>query len=96
MDKRIHLIFSDDGKYVEPSHGESILSALLRHKVEISHSCGGMGTCGTCRIIVENSVETISERNELEQEMANERGFSPAERLACQTHVFADLKIKIP
>ncbi|MCB0390215.1 MAG: (2Fe-2S)-binding protein [Bdellovibrionales bacterium] len=73
-----------------------LLDILQNHKIEISHSCGGMGTCGTCRVIVQSEVEKLPPRNEVEQEMAVDRGFSAEERLSCQLYVKEDLEIKIP
>jgi 2Fe-2S ferredoxin len=75
---------------------KSLLQHLLNQKLEISHSCGGMGTCGTCRVIVLEGLEELGSRNEVEQEMASDRGFEAVERLACQNQWHAKLKIKIP
>ncbi len=63
---------------------ESLLEVALNNKVDIAHSCGGMGTCGTCRVEIESSIIELPERNEIEQEMANDRSFTPELRLACQ------------
>ena len=74
----------------------SVLETLLKCEVDISHSCGGMGTCGTCRIEVLSALDSLEERNEIEVEMASAREFRPSERLACQLTVCHGLKIKIP
>jgi ferredoxin, 2Fe-2S len=75
---------------------ESLLEIVLDHSIDISHSCGGMGTCGTCRIEILEARHELVEMNEIEREMALERGFLPQERLACQTRPIPGLKIRIP
>ena len=56
-----------DDKIVPASQGDSILDAILKAKIEIDHSCGGMGTCGTCRIYVTSGLDKFAERGELEK-----------------------------
>lgn len=74
----------------------SVLELALENAIELSHSCGGMGTCGTCRVILVDPPEDIEERNELELEMAQDRNFEKNERLACQLMARNGLKIRIP
>jgi 2Fe-2S ferredoxin len=76
--------------------GRTVLDVALRRRVEILHSCGGMGSCGTCRIYVESDLKDLPPRSEIEEEMASDRGFSEDERLACQTHCYLGLRIRIP
>ena len=79
---------------VKARPGQSILQALLDSKIEIDHSCGGNGTCGTCRIFIQQGLEKLKPRNEIESEMAQERGFQSHERLSCQTLAVADTEIR--
>ena len=78
------------------SESDSVLSALQKARVKIPSSCGGMGTCGTCRIEAVDSLHLIDEPNEIEIEMARERLFKEHERLACQVCPRAGLKIRLP
>jgi 2Fe-2S ferredoxin len=96
MEKKIRLDIENSGQIVHMSQDESVLQAMLRTKQEIPHSCGGFGTCGTCQIIVQEDPDSLPERNEIESEMANDRGFKKSERLACQLIPNKNLKIKIP
>ncbi len=75
---------------------ESVLDCALANGVELHHSCGGMGSCTTCRILVESDLSRLPERNEIEQEMAEMKGFRPEERLACQLKPFDQLIARIP
>lgn len=81
---------------VQASQGSTILEALLAADVEIDHSCGGMGTCGTCRIFVEKGLETFEEPGEAESEIRNDRQFKTNERLSCQNMVQQGLVIRKP
>jgi 2Fe-2S ferredoxin len=85
-----------DQKIVQASQGQSILETLLENHIEIDHSCGGMGSCGTCRVFVQAGLEQFSPRNELEQAIAEDRGFAENERLSCQNLVKPGLVIRKP
>ncbi|HVK61632.1 MAG TPA: 2Fe-2S iron-sulfur cluster-binding protein [Bdellovibrionales bacterium] len=88
---------SDGEKPVEAgfSGDISLLELALRENLPISHSCDGNASCGTCRVVVLNDIE-LPGRNDLEQDMADDRGFKSHERLACQVLAKAGLKIRIP
>lgn len=88
--------FYVENHVVEARPGETILQAIIRHPLEIDHSCAGFGTCGTCRIFVDQGLDGLESRNDLEQEMALDHGFADNERLACQCEVISDLKIRRP
>lgn len=75
---------------------ESLLESLLRNKVDIGHSCEGMGSCTTCRVVIRSELSEIELPNEIELERINERGFAKEERLACQIAPVIGLIIEIP
>ncbi len=88
--------------YIEPAQilieakaGETVQEALLRHKIDIGFSCGGVGTCTTCLVKVVSDLNLLPERNELELERAAERGLALNERLSCQIYPHVNLKIEI-
>ena len=91
-----YLTLLPTGRLVPLSHDQTVLECLLSHGIAINHSCGGNGTCGTCRIYIPNFRDLSLHRNELEQEMAIDRGFSESEKLACQTEVADKMRIQIP
>lgn len=80
----------------EIEDADSVLQVALKNKIEIAHSCGGMGSCTTCRVIVESPLEELPPRNELEQDIADMRGFHPAERLSCQLPPASGMVVRIP
>lgn len=91
LDKSISRQIIDEG-----GDENSMLQWLLQNQIEVSHSCGGMGTCGTCRILILEGQELLNSRNPIEEEWASERQLPPQERLACQTTVCGGVKILIP
>lgn len=80
----------------EITNQKSLLELALENGVEIAHSCDGNGTCTTCRVVVEKGLERLPERNEIESEVVDGRGFKPEERLSCQMIPVAGLEILVP
>jgi ferredoxin, 2Fe-2S len=74
---------------------QNLLDLLNANKIRISQSCGGFGTCTTCRIFVQKNLAAFEKRTELETERAAERNFSDVERLACQCEISESAEIKI-
>ena len=73
-----------------------VLDLLNAKKVGIDQSCGGFGTCTTCRFFIRKGLRSFSERTEIEKERADERDFLENERLSCQTTIFDSAEIEIP
>lgn len=93
----IYINFLPDDRNVPVSQGDqSILDVALRGGIEVDHTCGGHGTCGTCRVEVLEGLQNLPARSDIELEMAQDRGFSENERLACQIPPVAGLSLRIP
>ncbi len=90
------IVFQPLDRTCEIQNAESVLEVALSNEIEISHSCGGMGSCTTCRVIVESPIKDLPPRNELEQDIADMRGFAAEERLACQLPPAPGLVVRIP
>lgn len=98
---RENFIRWESSKCRTKTSGEmSLLDLLIADDQPINHTCGGNGTCGTCRVIIVSEGKALSERGEIELEMATDRGFMPTERLACQLSaqevLGADVTLDIP
>ncbi len=74
-------------KCVDIKANESILSASLRAGILHYHVCGGNAKCSTCRILVLEGLEHLSERNQKELALVKDYNLPPEIRLACQTTV---------
>ncbi|MGE3974074.1 MAG: 2Fe-2S iron-sulfur cluster-binding protein [Bdellovibrionales bacterium] len=90
------MIFLPSKKSIEFRDGESVLELAIAHKVRLAHSCGGMGSCGTCRVFVRSDLNKLSPRTDIEVEMSKDRQFVENERLACQTKAFDGLIVEVP
>lgn len=91
---KIHYETEDRDLKAKP--GDNLLKICLKNKVPINHTCEGMASCGTCRVIVTSDLQTLPKRNFLEQDMAEDRNFARHERLACQMDLEEDLTFKLP
>lgn len=75
---------------------ETVLQLANRVGIHLNQTCGGFGTCGTCRVLVIEGLEKLGPRNEVEAEIAEDRKFSDAERLSCQMYPLDGLVLQIP
>jgi len=88
----IHFI--PDSKTVEVLENENIRDVALRAGIPIAHVCEGKGRCSTCRILILEGHENCSDRTEKEQDVADFVAFSQDIRLACQTTVTGNVKVR--
>ncbi|MBK9293622.1 MAG: (2Fe-2S)-binding protein [Oligoflexia bacterium] len=75
---------------------KSILEVALNNNIALNHSCGGMGSCTTCRVKVTKGLEKLKPPNEIEQEHIQAREFAKNERLSCQTDAVDGVEVEIP
>ena len=75
---------------------ESVLEVGLKAGIDIGHSCGGMGSCTTCRVFIEEHRDPLPERTDLESEIVEGRDFKNHERLACQLPPAAGMVVRVP
>lgn len=90
------IIYDTDKKGLTPDREDNLLELCLNNKIELCHSCEGMASCGTCRVIITSDPSLLPERNSLEQDMASDRGFKDNERLACQLPLNTNFRFKLP
>lgn len=92
--KTLHIV--GQTKTISFRSKENLLTILNANKISINQSCGGNGSCTTCRVIIHSPSEYFSERTEIEAERALERDFTRQERLACQAELLESAIIEIP
>jgi 2Fe-2S ferredoxin len=92
--KPISFKIYPENAVIRASHGQTVLSSLLEAKISINHSCGGMGTCGTCAVTVLEGFEKLGEKTEQEKEISDDRKWGIRERLCCQIIAHQDLVLK--
>jgi ferredoxin, 2Fe-2S len=93
-DKKIHFFPMDISAPI--GRASSVLEVALRANVDIGHSCGGMGSCTTCRVFIDVHHEPLPERGELELEITEGRGFAENERLSCQLPPQDGMVVRVP
>jgi len=93
MPEPIHQVtFQPDNITVDVyRHGENLLRVAMAAGVHINASCGGNGTCGKCKVIIDQG-KVESEHSEKLSDEQWQQGY----RLACRTQVIDDLTITIP
>ncbi len=83
--------FTPQNKLVRVPKGTDLLSAAIKAGIVLAASCGGVGLCGKCRIVVEKGTFK-SEASPLVGEEDRKNGIV----LACETIVEGDLEVRIP
>lgn len=92
MEYRITI--EPQGTRVKAREGEDLLSLLSEAGIEIESVCGGVGSCGKCRIRVlkgKTNHPTPEEKDHLSKEQLD-----AGERLACRVYPRSDLAIEVP
>ena len=89
-----HIKFLPDDQEVEVKEGETILLAGLRGNIPHAHLCGGSARCSTCRVIILEGLENCAPRSADEQAIADMLKFDSNVRLACQTVVTGNVKLR--
>lgn len=66
--------------------GQTLLEIALGHDIDLNHNCGGVCSCTTCHIYVEQGMEFIDEMSKREKDFINTVGIARVNsRLACQS-----------
>ena len=88
----ISILINDDKK-IATEPGGKLLTALADQEIYISSACGGGGTCGQCRVVVNEGGGSILPT---ERSLINNVEARAGVRLSCQVPVKHDLKIHVP
>ncbi|MGC8817184.1 MAG: 2Fe-2S iron-sulfur cluster-binding protein, partial [Candidatus Hadarchaeum sp.] len=59
--EKTKIVFLPDGKSVEAEAGTNILEAAKKVGITLESVCGGKGTCGKCRVVIEAGKESLNE-----------------------------------
>jgi uncharacterized 2Fe-2S/4Fe-4S cluster protein (DUF4445 family) len=99
------VIFQPSGRRGEVEKGKTLLESAQALGVDLEAICGGKGTCGKCKVRVEEGyfekdnidsrMAHVSELTEVEQKFIKEAD-GPNIRLACSSQVRGDVKIFVP
>jgi len=102
---KIRVNFQPSGRRGEVERGTTLMKAAQQLGVDLEAICGGKGTCGKCKVRIE---EGYFEKDAMDSRMSHLSPLSPAERkfikpgdgpntrLACSSHVLGDVKVFVP
>ena len=89
--KKYQVKFFPSGKSIKVPSGYKLHQAILDCGLTIDSSCGGVGTCGRCRVkVLKGSVS--SKKTKFINEKDKKEGFV----LSCLAKVKSDLEVEIP
>jgi len=88
---KFNIRFLPDDITVPVNEGTSILEAALAAGVNINTRCGGMGTCGSCRVWLKEGKASSKHTAGID-----EADFKRGLRLACQTRAAGDITVEVP
>jgi len=91
-----NIYYLPDDREVETATAETILQASLRAGIPHAHACGGKARCSTCRVIILAGLEHCNPRNAKEKNLTERLRFGPEIRLACQTRITGNVKLRRP
>lgn len=86
------------GKTFECERGANLRQILLQHNIELYNgnsaliNCRGIGSCGTCAVMIEGEVSEANWRDRTRRSLpphSSKRNL----RLACQTRVLGDVSV---
>ncbi len=83
----------NDDKTLQTKPGGKLLTSLSDQGIILSSACGGGGSCGQCRCIINEGGGSILPT---EKGQINNRDAKQGVRLSCQVPVKRDMKIKVP
>lgn len=89
--EKCRIVFQPMNKDIEVNKGENLLNAARKAGVNIDSPCGGKGSCGKCRVILEKGELKTENTSELTAE-EKAQGYY----LACISTVESDVVIKVP
>lgn len=86
--------FQPDQLSVDVAPDETLLAASRRAGIPHACVCGGKARCSTCRVMVVDGLDACAPRTAAETLMADRLNFVPAIRLACQTRITGDVRVR--
>jgi adenylate cyclase len=91
--RRPPMLAHANGRRLPIRPGATVLETLRANGIAHAAVCGGRGRCTTCRILVTQGLDRLSEPTGSEAKALARIGASPGMRLACQIRPSADISV---
>lgn len=91
----VDVRFEDQGGGQVPG-GVSLLAAAMKLDVRLPHYCGGMCSCGTCRVEIVQGADNLSLPRGNETMVLGAEAAGRGARLACQARVLGPVVVRVP
>ena len=92
---RITIINLHNREIFSNAENDTALKIIHENNIDWMHACGGKGRCTSCKMIVEEGMSNLAEVTEPEKKYKAQGRLKDNERLACQTKVLSDIRIKV-
>jgi len=87
---KVTVIYGEQEKTVEAARGSLLGDAIAETGLPLEQPCAGRGTCGKCKVLVE---EGVSPPDEIERQHLTPGELAVGNRLACRAGIQSDAKI---
>lgn len=91
--KLVRVVFEPGGTEVFVPAGTLLSKAAAASGNAVETPCGGVGTCGKCRVVVQGA---LSDPCEAERQRLSDAEIAEGVRLACRTRVKGEMTVTIP
>jgi uncharacterized 2Fe-2S/4Fe-4S cluster protein (DUF4445 family) len=89
--EKITVTFLPANKTLKEQKGSNLLAMAVEAGIYITASCGGVGACGKCRVLIQSGDVDCRDCSQVPPEE-----FAKGFRLACQSYVLSDTTILVP
>ncbi|MEM4447413.1 MAG: ASKHA domain-containing protein [Candidatus Jordarchaeales archaeon] len=96
MSGDVTVVFQPEGKRVTVKPGGNLLEIAKLVGVDITSVCGGRGTCGKCKVVIEENRGNVSPLTAKEGKILSPSEVAKGYRLACCTFVGGQVVVKVP
>ncbi len=93
--EKVRITFEPDGKNVLVEKGATVLEAAIKAGLGIRSECGGLGTCGKCKILVRD-YKAFTEITDVEKRFLTPEELKKGLRLACQARILKEGSVYVP
>ena len=89
------IVFDNLDVRLEVKKGTTILDAAIAADIDLNHYCGGMASCGSCRVQV-LAGSSVSEMDMMEEATLDVVLENDDDRLGCQTKILGEVHVIVP